>query len=317
MKRFTLLSLAIMFSLTLSAQEQESQSEHKYIIREDRVWEYVREFSPAYSDWQRFDYIKVKFDGTEIINGEEYSKLIAVDLYQALFEYYDYTTSTVYETPKITISELEMPDWLPAYLREEDGKLYSYSMFDAEYCQNYGFDYQEQLVYDFSLVENEKFDGAVYYSELLGCDPISFRVTNTGVRTINNEECVELGVMPLTSFDLWNSSYSPADLRLIEGIGLVDVYSNNTTGTIVQIEATVFNTGMFQQYSHCLNNVYNLDGNVIFNGYNLNIPTGIKDFSDDGNTEPVYYNLQGMEIEKPERGLYIERRNGRSIKHVK
>lgn len=34
-------------------------------------------------------------------------------------------------------------------------------------------------------------------------------------------------------------------------------------------------------------------------------------------TAPQYFNLQGMEIEKPEHGIYIERRNGRSIKHLK
>lgn len=54
---------------------------------------------------------------------------------------------------------------------------------------------------------------------------------------------------------------------------------------------------------------------------------GIKDLTTDPtfnfgsnpslNAESTYFNLQGMPIEKPEHGLYIERLNGSSVKHLK
>ena len=51
--------------------------------------------------------------------------------------------------------------------------------------------------------------------------------------------------------------------------------------------------------------------------FNLAIPTSVQGIEAEGNGEVEYFNLQGVKVQNPEKGIYIRVQDGKAVKIAK
>lgn len=264
----------VLCSIPVAAESVEPELEggHKYVpmIRTDRVWEYChnqsfpQSWKPYCSTW------KMKFDGTESRYGKTYHVFKAFD---GVRVYSDIDTDT------FVVEKNSFPPYR-YLLREEEGKVYVLNenygkeidkdiLFPDLEPDNYS---QEFLLYDFTLKEGSDMpfvyqnpvgdfgyltegytDGYGYHAKV--------RLASLNTVDIDGEECL---VQTLTNIqDDEFPALGVEGYRLIEGIG------NETDGELFRHSAGVKGTDGDLRIQ--INNIYDSQGNVIYQGKNTDI----------------------------------------------
>ena len=302
MKKLIILALLV---VSLAAQAYEP------LIREDRVWEYY-----SYDDfWGTITHSlsQYQFDETQVINGKTYHQLKLKGMVS-----WQETSQT---------SETQTVDSVAALLREEDGVVYMLvqtpiiKIYDTEnrsFVQQIPEENQEVVIYDFTQIQPGDYfyaSGNPYHGNQTvelqyHCPMITkycvVEVTDDAGRnkiTLRNcavsEVCESLGWN--YPEETWGETY--ADVNIIEGIGNIGAGSF----LIPETEGRgAFPNGCSGDIR--FNNLYDLDGNVVYKGANVQKPSsGIESIGADAKTPGKLYDLTGREIRNPQRGtIYIQ-----------
>lgn len=289
-------------------------------VREDRVWEYAsleRKWEDDELVYNNAVLINLRFFGTSEINGKTYNNC------------YIYPASEKFDIEKAV---------LYSYVREENGKIYSYfpeSLEDPNIKMDY-HKYQilknnkydtELLAYDFNLNENESYhpfdDNNMFihsvseesaYGRSNGHWWIVSQVSETNVAdaTAKQQEVV--------------SGYNP-DIFLfttVEGVGRISGFCNFMPMPIWQSSYAPCDCEL--SYSHFMrkivfNNLYDDNGNVIFRGENIRegesfLPTfdAINEIQEEGN--PIIISENSLKVAQPSeiniyslQGAFVDRFN--------
>ena len=280
------------------------------VIYEDRIWEYTCGTTGTHRNLA----IKVKFEGTETIEGREYARLCLLSSLEwqrynnEITEYRDYTAEG--SEPKVI-----------GYAREEDDKVYTWAK-DKEYL---AFDLASPGVAVPCIPRwriNDIMEKAVF-------------VLSTPKAVWNGEEG-EYGLWKTYMVDkayfeeVWDDTvrqydffepfdYDPAPMFVV-GVGPCGMSAGG--GTVLGFEPATFDTG--GGIGYWLNNVYDLEGNVIFEGNNDDIPmVGVSASIADYNGIMIVYDLTGCEVSRGENatdgltpGIYIVRKGNIATKTV-
>ncbi|MDE6804502.1 MAG: hypothetical protein K2J29_07710 [Muribaculaceae bacterium] len=267
------------------------------IIYEDRIWEYVYTHNYSHGHLVRF-----RFEGTEVISGKEYHLLKPV-------LQIDYTDDGNYSDPH----EVVPADWPVAYLREEAGKVYRIfpEGVSVEGPEGTVTEYGEMLIMDFNLREGEN------TSVLTGRYPETYTTSvfvagETGVQQVDYELCrsVQCGALGELSEPFPNE-----ECAIVGGVG-------PTAGCAGTLAALVSNFVMNMTPPR-LNNVYDLEGNVIFAGLNqTGMLSGLSPVYASDNTS-IVYDLTGRVVSCGENategltpGIYVVRKDNSTSKTV-
>lgn len=282
------------------------------VIREDRIWEYVR----MYEDY--WEFLQLRFQGSEMIGDHMYS-LLQREKYFRVYKG-DNSAETVFYIDLIPDGEKKTVE-----LREEDNALYRLlDSSDGKY---------ELKIYDFDLVLNDEIelpicyaymDGAgdtlfEYFGSMIGEYPYMyrFRVINTGTERINGEECKFLE-MECIDGD-YSDGFPDHIYKIVEGVGPVLYGASSYLGTLAMLESwnPLCNLRMYTSFS--LNRVYALNGDVIYRGMDIDWQecldkAGIPALQS-GASQAEYYSLQGIRLEVPRPGeVVIKVEGGKSRK---
>ena len=299
------LLLLVSLIISLAAQAYEP------LIREDRVWEYIS----SNQVWDMHDHTlsTFQFDGTQEVNGKTYHQLKLKTVTSWEMEAYDI----------IEIGEKHTVDSVEALLREEGGVVYMLvqtpSIMVYEGPENQYFteqpatENQEVVIYDFTQIHpgdsfyasgnplhgNQTFD--FYYS----C-PMITKYCVVGVTDDDGRNKITLRNCAVTEVCENRDGITPeetaADVEVVEGIGNIGLGSFLVPETEWMMIAT---NGC--SYDISFNNLYDLDGNVVYKGANVQKPSsGIESVGADAKTPGKLYDLTGREIRNPQRGtIYI------------
>ncbi len=273
------------------------------LIREDRMWEYVRYTGVAYER----EIIQLQFDGTEVVDGVEYNLLNVRNHFKTNRETHSYLD---------LMSENGIPiEHKPVRMRESGGRVYR--IYEELWCDS---EPTEVLIMDFNLNKYDDANLHVGYSHWREITEILFppkwdfedfgykmTVFNTDTEMVDGEICRSVSITAHMPEEL---SYTIGCFQIVEGIGPVkctkapDVERGPLReGTIAMLEhyddVTAFpDTGFF------LNNVYNAKKQIIYSGLNYNWYadsvgwTGVEQV-DEGMEEIRYYDMQGHRILNP------------------
>ncbi|MDE5878148.1 MAG: T9SS type A sorting domain-containing protein, partial [Muribaculaceae bacterium] len=258
-----------------------------------RIWEYIYTHNYSHGHLVRF-----RFEGTEVISGKEYHLLKPV-------LQIDYTDDGNYSNPH----EVEPTDWPVAYLREEDGKVYRIfpEGMNIESTEEERTEYGEMLIMDFTLQEGDSirildrwYPGEEYRNSV-------FVAGETGLQTVGGELCRSVKCAALGEWINGEFISLEQDGSIVEGIG-------PTAACAGTLAALTGNYAMNTPPPH-LNNVYDLEGNVIFAGLNqTGMLSGLSVVYASDNTS-VVYDLTGREVARGENatdglipGIYIVRK---------
>lgn len=241
-------------------------------IREDRVWEYVHNYTWYYGGGEFF---KVKFDGTEKVGDRIYHRL----------KVFDHLEKPWYEGSVIDYSVDDGSKFSDCLIREEAGKVYalfnlekdSYNRYGSvtdTYRSVYGIDDSanenrvEVLLYDFRKPANDYFWGLCGYHEgTYDNYMLKFDTSEMDYVDIENQKCKKLRIgsdwlsYNVSERSIYGVCYDNywLDGYIVEGIGL-DGWGSMTFRT------TMITTNDDPAVS--LNNVYDLNGNIIYKGVN-------------------------------------------------
>lgn len=226
----------------------------KPITRTDRIWECIS------NDGEYLTVKYMKFDGTEEFDNKQFHRIVTCakgitrsqsDLKNAEFKYSEY---------------LNEPE---GYMREEDGKVYTWLMGDysdncfygsiyipgVSYPNNYA--YSEKLIYDFKSNPGDcfgAFSGISDFGAFTGFDIISKSTV-----TVGNEECSLIELCP-TEARADYPSYT-----IVEGIGPID------SGCLAYSE--YLKPSANTVYRNHFNRLFDNNGNVLYEN-----PSGCIDF---------------------------------------
>lgn len=297
------LILIFLVFVSLTAQAYEP------LIREDRVWEYY-----SYDDFWRtitHSLSQYQFDGTQEINGKTYHQLKLKDMVS-----WQETSQT---------SETQTVDSVAALLREEEGVVYMLvqtpivMIYDAEnqcFVQQKTEENQEVVIYDFTRIQpDDSFYASgnrLHANQTSELNYVCPMITEYSVVEVNEgsagkiitlQNCGVVGMCVNYNFDpveQFGNDYANVDV--MEGIGNIGAGSFLVPETKCVIE---FCNGCLGY--NCFNNLYDLEGNVIYKGANVQKPSsGIESVGADAKTAGKLYDLTGREIRNPQRGaIYI------------
>ena len=213
------------------------------MIREDRVWEYIKE-TTLIDKTVVYEQFQMKFDGTEIVNGKTYHKLVYTGAVQTMTE-----VSTANGRKSIKIKKAENTNKIYYLMREENGKVYTYlDRVDGSQQRNI-----EHLSYDFNLKKGDKFDGLAYY-DMQFFDLSQFedaKIDSIGEALIDGETCK---VQVFSDFGV-----KACKKTATEGIGF-------NYGILPAMDGVLmYASGGLPLIR--LNRVYNGKGEVIYRGY--------------------------------------------------
>ncbi|MDE5876611.1 MAG: T9SS type A sorting domain-containing protein [Muribaculaceae bacterium] len=284
------------------------------VIYEDRIWEYTGGTTGTHRNLT----IKVKFEGTEQIAGHEYSRLCLLSSIEwnrydnEVVDYRDYTAED--SEPKVI-----------GYVREEDDKVYTriddneYLVFDLA---SPGVPVLCTIRWKIDYFPHEPEDAAMF-------------VLSTPRGEWNGEEG-KYGLWKTYMVDkayfeyVWDDTvrqddffepyyYDPAPMFVV-GVGPCGMSEGG--GTVLGFEPDTYDTGGGIGYS--LNNVYDLEGNIIFEGSNKDIPVvGVSAPVAETDAIKIVYDLTGREVARGENatdgltpGIYIVRKGNIATKTV-
>lgn len=198
------------------------------LIREDRIWVYSQ---PYAWEWRgKYEY-KMRFDGTEEIDGHIYHRLTAYDARLSWCKYPD-------PTP-IVVEKKRDDTYL---LREENGRVYLHKD-EVPYHEWGDFDGHEALLYDFNAEEGDEME---IITSLDGLTSATVRHAEEVI--VDNERCRMYDMY----LPVWETDYT-----VVEGLG------NITWGNLSKfyVELTTDSGNKLQ-----LEMVTDLEGNVIYEG---------------------------------------------------
>ena len=198
------------------------------------------------------------------------------------------------------------------YVREEDGKVYTYCDRDMPEGEYLIFDVDSPGV-PVECVLRWKISRRMMPGEMTLSEGES--LTNSG----RVWECykVEKGCMDMEYLEF----VGPDKLMFVRGVG-PSAMPHGGGGTVLGFEPLHFDMGGGNGYS--LNNVYDLEGNIIFEGSNDEIPSvGVSAPVADCDDIKIVYDLTGREVSRGENatdgltpGIYVVRKGNRSSKIV-
>ena len=284
------------------------------VIREDRIWEYVRR------NCHYWEVLQLQFDGVELCGDRQYAQLHTVGHFR-VYDGYDSRVTEVYEN-LMTSGEDEI-----VLLREDHRAVYRLMEYCGELC--------ELKVYDFNVSDGEELIMPVGYGYVSGeglnnmfppvrpegCDGYpynyKFKVISEGMEYIAGEQCRYLEFEfcgDKESFPCsWDSSY-----KIIEGIG--PAAGKYYSGTLAMLEAYSPSTGLDSDAEcYSLNRVYSNGMDVIYKARDIDWQecldkAGIPALQS-GSSQAEYYSLQGIRLEEPRPGeIVIKVEGGRSRK---
>ncbi len=264
--------LAAIFSPTIvfAVDGDKPEREHVNLIEEGKTWEYIH----IYTRWNRviLNSFKMHFDGTEIRDGIEYSKLVYCgNLTHWEVDYKDAGTGIGIDwrdLPQYDVTS--QPNYFSNYflMREERGKVYLYISDlvdgDIEKFKEGHSDWEyvepgdEAILYDFTkeegeIVENVFCNAHRYPSDIYPFSPAVWcflDLTVTGVSEI------DLYGRRLIRQDFENAIRRPSCL---EGIGVVNA------GILPFINQADILTGM-ENSEYFLNCLYDANGEIMYKG---------------------------------------------------
>lgn len=234
------------------------------LIREGREWEYV-----SYDTWGQYEiYRRMKFDGTEERNGRTYHRLVTfkTTMVNNHWEQKDDGSRVNNYTVKIdeTPSDVKL-------LREENSTVYLLYDEGMSLFFKYPFfwntsdaDSQELRLYDFSQQGGDIVQGCSDESVATG-----FFISDTETCTIEGEECA-VQKFNHSDYKLFYEylgdypTYRLFDCKMIEGIGF------DGCGTLTFIPFDITTNG---EPNFAINNIYNSQGEVIYEGVGTVVPT--------------------------------------------
>ncbi|MDE7189579.1 MAG: T9SS type A sorting domain-containing protein [Muribaculaceae bacterium] len=302
MRKILLYSILSGVYLGMQAQEKEN-----LVVYEDRVWEYNCRTTGTF----RSRTIRAKFEGTEIIEGKEYARFCILSSVEwqpwdsEIVEYRDYSSESIWNRTL-------------GYVREKDGKVYTYCDRDMPEGEYLIFDVDSPGV-PVECVLRWKISRRMMPGEMTLSEGES--LTNSG----RVWECYRVERACMVEYFGDTVDYlefaDPGELMFVRGVG-PSAMPHGGGGTVLGFEPLHFDTGGGNGYS--LNNVYDLEGNIIFEGSNDEIPSvGVSAPVADCDDIKIVYDLTGREVSRGENatdgltpGIYVVRKGNRSSKIV-
>ncbi len=272
--RVLILMAVFICPVAASAQESENPSDREYVklIEEGKTWEYLH----MYTCWDRFtlNSFQMHFDGTEIRDGIEYSKLVYCgNQTQWKVDYEDAGTSNYIDWRDLPPFDItSQPNYFSNYflMREEDGKVYLYirDLVDGDIV-SYNEDHSywefvkpgdEAILYDFTKEEGEIIENVFcnvnpYPDDIYPFSPAEWCFMDLTVTRVSE---IDLYGKRLILQDFGNARRRPSCL---EGIGVV------TAGILPFINQADMLTGM-EHGEYYLNCLYDANGDIIYKGDN-------------------------------------------------
>lgn len=234
--------------------DMSSSKEFKPMTRQDRIWECIS------NDGENLTVKYMKFDGTEVFDNKLFNRIVT------------YAKSVTRSNSDFTNAKLEYAEDLyetEGFMREENGKVYTWLMGDypddcfygsiyipgASYPNN--FAYSEKLIYNFSCEPGNclgAFSNGRDFGIFTGFDIISKSTV-----TVDNEECSLIELHPAATY------YGSRSYAIVEGVGPVD------SGCLAYSEYLMPATNTV--YHNHFNRLFDTAGNVLFEN-----PRGCIDF---------------------------------------
>ena len=298
MKKIILLAL-LLGSLAAQAYEP--------MIREDRVWEYYFIVS-RWGICTNYLYT-LKFDGTQEVNGKTYHQL-------------KMKSSLCWTSMQDEITDIYEPetlDSLQALLREEDSKVYMLVQTPViKVYEDKGDDFKEQpvgeneevVIFDFSRNQPEECffaSGNPMHGDQPQEEVYDFpMITKYSVEDVSETDGMskQYTLRNCAVSDFCNNKGPETHVYVAEGIGNVGRGSflvPETEARYHVVPNATYGEGFF-------NNLYDLEGNVVYKGENVQKPSsGIESVGAAPKESDKLYDLTGREIRNPQRGtIYIQ-----------
>ncbi len=281
------------------------------VIYEDRIWEYTCGTTGTFRNLT----IRVKFDGTETIGGQEYACLCLLSSVEwtrhdkEIVEYRDYT------------EEGSQPTVI-GYVREENDKVYTW-------CNN-----REHLTFDLASPAVPIQCAIRWKIEYIPEESNKAIFVLSTPRGVWNGQDDKYGLWKtymvdkayfeyvyddtVEQYSFFDTNYyNPAPMFVV-GVGPCGMSGGG--GTVLGFEPHTYDNGAGIGY--WLNNVYDLDGNIIFEGINDYIPmVGVTTPVADSDAMKIVYDLAGREVARGEKategltpGIYMVRKGNTTTK---
>lgn len=254
MKKNYFFSLLAGLAAVLPATAAGTDDGYRPMIRQDRTWEYLQTRREMKGTAPGFDnhntLFRMKFDGSEVKNGKEYSRFVYCGDRSSWTSTIDYNTGTTISTDTVTVPN---DNTTVFYLREEPGKVFVLFPYDesryfdeANYKAVKG---EEVLLYDFTLKDGESFTGFWSSGDFMG-GLIDYPVRALDPVKVAGEEC--------RVFGMTKDFHGACDgYRFAEEAGCLNY------GTLAAPDAVLRTTGLTTTDIH-LQKMYDADGNVIY-----------------------------------------------------
>ena len=249
MKKNYFFSLLAGLAAVLPATAAGTDDGYRPMIRQDRTWEYLqihRDLSGT-TDYALF---RMKFDGSEVKNGKEYSRFVYCGDRSSWTTTIDYNTGTTISTDTVTVPNDNTTVY---YLREEPGKVFILFPHDDVWGYD-GKNYDvkkgdEVLLYDFTLKDGESFTGFWASGDFAG-GLVDYPVRALDPVKVAEEEC--------RVFGMTKDFHGACDgYRFAEEAGCLDF------GTLAAPDGVLRTTGLTTTDTH-LQKIYDADGNVVY-----------------------------------------------------
>lgn len=254
MKKNYFFALLAGLAAVLPATAAGTDDGYRPMIRQDRTWEYLQTRREMKGTAPGFDnhntLFRMKFDGSEVKNGKEYSRFVYCGDRSSWTSTIDYNTGTTISTDTVTVPNDNTTVY---YLREEPGKVFILFPHDDVWGYD-GKNYDvkkgdEVLLYDFTLKDGESFTGFWASGDFAG-GLVDYPVRALDPVKVAGEEC--------RVFGMTKDFHGACDgYRFAEEAGCLNY------GTLAAPDGVLRTTGMTTTDTY-LQKMYDADGNIIY-----------------------------------------------------
>lgn len=254
MKKNYFFSLLAGLAAVLPATAAGTDDGYRPMIRQDRTWEYLQTRREMKGTAPGFDnhntLFRMKFDGSEVKNGKEYSRFVYCGDRSSWTTTIDYSTGTRVSTDTVTVPNDNTTVY---YLREEPDKVFVLFPHDDVWGydgKNYDVKKRDEvLLYDLTLKDGESFTGFWASGDFAG-GLVDYPVRALDPVKVAGEEC--------RVFGMTKDFHGACDgYRFAEEAGCLNF------GTLAAPDGVLRTTGLTTTDTH-LQKMYDADGNVIY-----------------------------------------------------
>ncbi len=298
-----LLLYCMLSGVCLGMRAQEKQN---LVVYEDRVWEYTC----GTISIPRYKTIKARFEGSAVIEDKEYARF-------CILSSVEYNRWNLEIVDCRDYSEESIEERTLGYVREEDGKVYTF------------FDGGEYLIFDVTSPGIPVTCGIRWKMEV---GPADAEIELSEAGSLTNSGGVWQAYMVDKAYfeEIWDNTvkqynffstyyYDPAPMFVV-GVGPCGMSAGG--GTVLGFEPDTYDTG--GGIGYWLNCVYDLEGNVIFEGCNRKTPVvSVSSPIATSDTIKIVYDLTGREVARGENatdgltpGIYVVRKGNITTKTV-